>query len=253
MTNRWLLLLLAVSIALLTACHLDEWSDSKRFQEDFHHSYDFGPGGRLYVENLNGPIEIEGWDRQTVEISGAKYASTEKARDALRVDILASAASIRVRAVRPSGYGGNMGARFLIKAPRQTVLEKIRTSNGAIRVKNIEAEARLETSNGSVTVNELEGGLEARTSNGSIRLELPAWKNTDVDASTSNGSITLRLPDGAGAEVNARTSNGSISCDFDLAGGGTRKRTRLDGVIGAGGPKLTLKTSNGSIRIQRIG
>ena len=113
------------------------------------------------------------------------------------------------------------------------------------------------TSNGAVqaSLSAVEPGrpLRVKTSNGRIDLALAGWKDTDVEASTSNGAITVRLPEGAGARLNARTSNGAITSDFEVSGAGAHKRTHLEGLIGSGGPRLSLTTSNGSIRIEGKG
>ncbi|RPI09903.1 MAG: hypothetical protein EHM65_08680 [Acidobacteriales bacterium] len=204
--------------------------------------------------------------------------------------MVVSGDSIRVRTVRPSGHGGNMGASYLIRVPRRTALERIESSNGRIQVTGIEGAARLETSNGSIEANALSGALTARTSNGSVRvgrvlgelnidtsngsirasagkLERPVTLHTSngsielsvealggsgVNVSTSNASITLRLPSSAAASLTASTSNGSITNQFESEFRGRSGKNHLDGTIGAGGPRIRLDTSNGSIRLLRL-
>lgn len=69
---------------------------------------------------------------------------------------------------------------------------------------------------------------------------------------TSNGHITLHLPLEANARVLARTSNASITSEFDVRAEGELNKTRMDGVIGTGGPLLDLSTSNASIRLLKM-
>lgn len=292
MRGRLYLLPLTLALAGLMGCDLAEFGDSNRFQEDFHQTYPMHAGGRLYLENFNGSLEISGWDQDTVDISGTKYASTEQALSALKVDIVASDDSIRIRTVRPFERRGNMGARYVIRVPRRTSLERIQSSNGRIRVADIGAQARLETSNGSVEVtnaggpvtvktsngsvraSEIRGSVEATTSNGSIRVSLAKveerrpvrlhtsngsvelsvedLRNNDVVVTTSNASITVRLPGLVSANVKASTSNASITNEFDATFKGRSAKTSLEGTIGAGGPSLDLSTSNGSIKLLRM-
>ena len=75
MNPRCIALLPLACVALLTGCGLDELVNSQRHRQDFRYSYDFKPGGRLYVENENGQIEITGWDRDSAEVSGTKSAA----------------------------------------------------------------------------------------------------------------------------------------------------------------------------------
>jgi DUF4097 and DUF4098 domain-containing protein YvlB len=248
-------------------CDIEDWGHSERYTQDFSYSYDMKPGGRLYLESFNGSVEISGWDRETAEITGTKYASSQRDQDALKIDIVTSEDSVRVRTVRPSERRGGMGARYVIRVPRRTSLEQVQTSNGRISVQDIEGDARLHTSNGRVVARGLHGNLKVetsngkveadlidgavviRTSNGSVSLTLDAPPKKDVEIKSSNGSITLRMPDNAGGRVEAHTSNSSVSSEFNVATTKEARKNELEGTIGGGGPTLRLSTSNGSIKL----
>ena len=284
--------LLSAVVVSLVGCDFEEWGNTQRFQEDFNQSHPLKAGGRLYVETFNGSVEISGWDRETAEISGTKYASTEQARNALRVDIVATGDSVRIRTVRPTGHRGSMGAKYVIRVPNRTTLERVETSNGAVRIDGIEGDARVRTSNGSVRAGRLKGALEATTSNagveldevqgaavvetsnggiqaslrevaprqsvklttsnGGIELAMGSFKENEIEAATSNGGITLRLPATTAARLKANTSNASVSSDLEVKSAGEPGKNHLEGTIGAGGPPITLTTSNGSIRIHKM-
>src|SRR5690242_12324618 len=141
-------LLLAPAFLLLAGCDFEDLGSSDRYTADFHYSYPLKSGGRLSVENFNGSIEIASWDQDSVDISGVKYAGTPELRDAIKIDIVNTADSVHVRTVRPSERRGNMGAKYVIKVPRKTELERITSSNGGIRVSDVEGPARLRSSNG---------------------------------------------------------------------------------------------------------
>src|SRR5579864_8972086 len=126
-------LLLPVLAAALTGCDLEDLADNGRFSSDFHYAYPLRPGGSLSVESFNGGVEVTGWDRDTVDISGTKYGPTQQAADGLRIDIDKAPDSVSIRAVRPSDRRNNQGARFVIKIPRGVALARIVTSNGGIR------------------------------------------------------------------------------------------------------------------------
>jgi DUF4097 and DUF4098 domain-containing protein YvlB len=271
MRSTLLLPVLAAALLSLSACDFDDFADGARYTSDFHHSYPMAANGRLAVETFNGSIEVTGWDEPTVDISGTKYARTQQAADDLQVSIDHSANVVTVRVVRSSMTRMNQGARFVIKVPRSAVLERLTSSNGSIRTIDGVGPTRLRTSNGGIRVTGLKGTLEAQTSNGSINAELTAAEgpvrldtsngsielrlpgkfDDDVRAHTSNGSITVRAPEKLNARLAARTSNGRISSDHEVRASGEISKTRLEGVVGAGGPLLDLSTSNGGIRITR--
>jgi Putative adhesin len=233
MRRRWLLAPFLCGLLWLTACDWEDFGSSDRFTEDFHQTHALKAGGRITLETFNGSVEISGWDQDTVDISGTKYAATAELRDALKIEITPSADSIYIRTVRPSTRG-NMGARYVIKAPRRVDLERIVSSNGAIRVNDILGMMRLKTSNGALRAVNLKGSLDAVTSNGSAELQ-----NVEGTTSikTSNGRVRAEAIRG-GLEV--ETSNGGISAQVSKIEAG--KSVRL--YTSNGGVDLTMDVFN---------
>ena len=274
MRARLALLAVPSCLLLMAGCEFVDFGDSSRFQEDFHENHPMKAGGRIYLESFNGSVDISGWDQDSVDISGTKYASSEQMLRALKIDIVASGDSIRIRAARPSDRWGNMGARLTIRVPRSTSLERVSTSNGSITATGIDAPVRLRTSNGRVSVDGVRGALDVSTSNGSIRavvasagdsqpvrlhtsngsVELSVEKmgRSDITVTSSNASLTVRLPDGIAADVSASTSNGSITNEFESSFQGRSDKRHLEGRIGGGGPTLELATSNGRISLRKL-
>jgi len=284
--------LLIPALAVLSlgsgGCYIGDFGDGMRYNRDFHYSYPLSANGRVEVETFNGSVEITGWDQNTVDISGSKWGPTESAADALRIDTDHTADSVSVRAVKPSEWRQNLGARFEIKVPKGAVLDRIVTSNGSIRTEDGAGPARMRTSNGSIHAQGLQGRLDAQTSNGPIELadvtgdailhtsnghihaqrlnggadattsnggidlELPGKLARDVRAHTSNGGITVRLQAPLNAHFMATTSNSSIQTDFDVRMSGELSKHHMEGSIGSGGPMIDLSTSNGSIRVLKF-
>lgn len=299
------------AVLLLTSCGAVDWGDARKYTEDFKHTYDLQPGGRVSVENSNGGVEVYAWDQPKIEITGTKFASREEDLARITIDIAATPGRIQIRTVRPTEASrrGSLGARYRIAVPRQTSLERVESSNGPVRVEGLEGEGRittsnasvritrhlgnvsLTTSNGPVDINEvqgtisvttsngpvtaaaLQGHIEAttsngpinvgitgtqpdkplrlRTSNGSIELTLAARPPGGVIATSSNGPITVRTAANTGFRLKAHTSNSRVQSDLPVTGVVEQSKSRLEGVIGGGGPLLNLTTSNGPIRIAK--
>ncbi len=225
-----LLPVLAIFLAGCDEIDLGGIGGSDRYREDFHQSFPLSAGGSLRVENFNGSVEISGWDKNTIDIDGTKYANTEYRLKEMRVDIVPSGNSISIRTLPPLDHRGNAGARFVIHVPRKTELASIVSSNGAIRVESIEGSTHLRTSNGSVHATALVGPLEVATSNGSVEVSDVTGDTTlhttngtiraDVrkgrfGASTSNGSINVRLMEADANPVRLESSNGHIDLTMD--------------------------------------
>ena len=224
---------LGLSMFMLTAC--EDWdigSSSDRYREDFHYSYPLSAGATVQLVTSNGAVEIVGWDKNTVDIDGTKYASTEDRLHDLKVEVTPSQSSISIRAVMPYQRFGNYGARFTIHVPRRIELQSIATSNGPIRIESLDGRASLKTSNGGIKVFMFRGTLDAQTSNGSIDLAEVTGdtslhtsnggikaevKKGSFEATTSNGSITARLIEPDTHPVHLGSSNGHIDLTLDAA------------------------------------
>lgn len=231
---------------LLTGCDLDEFGQTDRFKEDFH--YTLKPTDRLSVENFNGSVEIAGWDEPTIEVTGVKYASTEDRLKELKVEVHETGSLTEFRTYRTSGFYGNQGARYVIRAPRKTLVDRVVSSNGTVRVHDMTGAARVRTSNGAIRMENVSGGVVAETSNGAIELDMVkgglSLKTSNgrieaneitgqCEAETSNGPVTLRYKDGPDGPMRIHTSNGSVEV--------TMVRSPKDTV--------RMETSNGAIRL----
>ncbi len=207
---------LAVGLLLLPACDISDFGDVGRFTKDVHYSYPLQANGRLQVETFNGSVEVSDWEQNVVDVSATKYGPTQQEADDLKIDIDHSSDVVAIRVIRPSMRRNNQGASFVIKIPRGALLDRIVTSNGAIRASAGNGPARLRTSNGAIHVTGFHGRLDAQTSNGGVDLE---DVEGDITTHTSNGHIHIdRLKGG----LEATTSNGGIRAQIDSIDGPVR-------------------------------
>jgi hypothetical protein len=220
---------------VLAGCDFDDFNS---FQADFHYHYDLRPGGRLDIDNANGSVEIVGWDRHEVEITGVKYASRQSLLDEVRIDIRNAPDSISIHTSRPSYPGWilslKIGARYTIHVPRQTVIDRVSTSNGPIMIRDIGSPDSLrtltlrtsnsliraenvagvidaQTSNGGVDLDQIDGGATVRTSNGRVTVRLNHLKDSPLRVVTSNGSVDLTVRNQPEDAIRAETSNAGIT------------------------------------------
>ncbi len=218
---------IAIALAGMTACDIEDWGDFQKYQRDFHYAYPLKADGRVSVEGFNGSIDISGWDQDSVDISGTKYGPTVEAAEALKIEVENAADHVSVRAVRPSDRRNNEGARFTLRIPRKAILDRLTTSNGSIHTQDGAGPARLRTSNGSIHVQDLKGNLDATTSNAAVELMSVAG---DAVVHTSNGHVHADQLTGT---LEANTSNAGIQAAIAE----TTRPIRLD-------------TTNGSVELQ---
>jgi DUF4097 and DUF4098 domain-containing protein YvlB len=204
MRNCVRLLPLTLAFLLVGCVEIGDFGDSEAFKQEVHSTYPL-TAGSISVETFNGSIELRGWEQNSVEVNATKYASTQAALDSTKIDVNATAGSVRIRASRPTDMFRRGGVRFTIRVPRKTVLELISTSNGHLRIEDVDGRAQLRTSNGTIRIDRLTGELDARTSNGGIEVDA---LDGNAKLHTSNGSIRAETTHGS---FEAGTSNGSIN------------------------------------------
>lgn len=235
------------SLALLGGC--DANGGFGQVTEDFHYSYPLQSGGQLELTNTNGSVEISGWDRDSVDVSGTKYASDQTALNDIKVNVSASGNRASIATEMPgSHWHGSWGVRFHVRVPRKIRLERAETTNGSVTVEDLEGGGRIRSTNGRLSLGRLSGDYDVQTTNGSIQvddcigvekaettngtirgrikqgaiqaqstngtLDLTIEKPLDsrpMRLSTTNGSLTLALAEFHGNPVNAETSHGSVT------------------------------------------
>lgn len=179
-------------------------------KEDFHYSYPLASGGTLDLTNANGSVQISGWDKNTIDISGTKYApDTDGLKDVqVKASVHGSKATIETIAPQHS-FHGSYGAAYVIHVPRKISLEQVHTTNGSVSVEDLEGGGRVTSTNGRISMNHATGDYNVHTTNGAIHLDDCSGV---FRAESSNGSIKGNLAAGA---IDANTTNGPVDFTID--------------------------------------
>lgn len=219
---------------LLSFYGCDDFNGFGRVQQDFHYSYDMKPGGHLDVENRNGSISIIGWDRDTIDVAGTKYAPDEAALKEVRIKVDVNGSSASITTESP-GEWGNYGASYTIHLPRNTAVSRAKSTNGSLSAEDLNAGGSLATTNGRVNLRRDAGNFEIRSTNGAIEFEdcsgLERAETTNgavrgsiqqgaFDVHTVNGAVELTLAKPApDQELRASTTNGPLRLELDQFAG----------------------------------
>src|SRR6202795_3164579 len=168
--------------------------------KDFNQSYPLQPGGTFELQNVNGPVQVEGWDRNVIEIHAVKIAK-EKESDLDRVSIEVDAKPNDVSVVTryPQNEGVEVAVEYTIRVPHGARVEHIGTVNGTVKIAGVESVEELRTVNGNIEVYEGGGSVHAHTTNGNVHVELAHLGATrdekdEATAETTNGSLLLAVP-----------------------------------------------------------
>ncbi len=223
------------------------------------------------VSNINGQVEITGWNGSTVELTAVKRSSVGQA-DLANINISAIATS-NTRLDIKTTYSGPSTTQpsvdMTLKVPVNVTIGTVASSNGAIRISGIKGDAILSTSNGAITVNQVNGSVSAATSNGAVEIrgttgitsvhtsnaaisaEVRGIRD-DVTIDTSNGAITVYLSPQLNATVDASTSNARVTVQGITLNVSLLQETHMVGTLGTDGNRITIRTSNANVYIDGV-
>jgi tRNA A-37 threonylcarbamoyl transferase component Bud32 len=238
------------------------------FQQDFNQTLPLAANGRLSLDNVNGRIEIAGWDRHEVAIKALKHGKTRESVEAAKIIINSRPDEILIHTEQPSSVTGfpwswlwlknskrNDGiVDYAIQVPQNARLKNISSVNGHIVIEDVSGDIEASTVNGQTQVQGAGGNLKLSTVNGRIEAQLASLgRGQSVSLDAVNGQLEAILPSNADANVSASTLNGGISSEF--ASLVVKKEfpvgSHLKGKLGNGGAQVKASTVNGGIRFRK--
>lgn len=220
--------------------------------EQFHRTVPLAADGRVSLDNINGNVEITGWDRNEVQIDAVKTARDQQRLNEARIDVDVAGNSVRIKTHYPDNHTNNNPASvfYQLHVPRNARLDEINLVNGSLDVQKVGGDIKANLVNGKLRAHDLAGRADLSTVNGSIEANYVSLNDVrNVKLSSVNGSIELMIPQSSNAHVEANTVSGSIHTDFSLQVKGGFVGHSIDANLGNGGPDIELNNVNGSIHI----
>jgi DUF4097 and DUF4098 domain-containing protein YvlB len=227
----------------------------------------------VVLDTFDGAIEIHSWDRDEVEVEIEKRANEQSQIDEIKIHAEQRGNRIELRVTGPAhefhmtiGRNLSPSARLRVALPRASRVQAT-SSDGSIRIADVEGTIVLRTADGSVAATRVSGDISVRTDDGTIRMERAAGKldletgdgsivveakptvlrvktadgtiraqidsdsqmTEDWDLSTEDGSVILTLPSSFNGELDAETRDGSVRTTHPLLRSADRERSNDDG------------------------
>jgi len=222
--------------------------------QTFHHVYPLAAGGNFALENVNGSVSVEGWDRDEVDVSAVKTARNDPSdAEAVKIEVDSGPNCVSVHTRYPKGDGAEVAVDYHVRVPYRVLLGHVETVNGSVIIRGIEGSGELHSVNGNVEVTNSSGRFNAKTTNGNLRLELRRLLDgAPMNLETVNGSVVLGLPRDARANVKVLSMNGEVDSDLPVISTASTPATRAyTGRIGTGtgGGDIFVHTVNGGVRL----
>lgn len=244
------LVFVALVVAPLSAMAEETKTEAKTYQ--------FDANGRVSVENINGSIEVSGWDKNEISLQYTMTADDKDDLENIKVDIEHSQDNFDVEVdINSDGFmnwGSNSGqVDFVLKVPQGASLRSIESVNGNIQIADVINEVSTSTVNGGILIKNAANDVTFGTVNGDAQVyfdQLPS--SSRVKGDSVNGDIDIYLPENDGFELRSDTVNGDLSNDFDInVDEGEYVGADMDGKYKSGGASLKLDTVNGDISVRK--
>ncbi|NNL95353.1 MAG: hypothetical protein HKO64_06985, partial [Xanthomonadales bacterium] len=156
--------------------------------------------------------------------------------------------------------------QFDITVPVATRLDVSTVNDGRIDIQGVTGIVTAGNVNGPISISGLYDCTALNNVNGEVKLSFARAPAQDCEIETINGDVILGMPDGAGLDVAMDLFNGKMKSDLPidpLALPASVRHTQANGRhqyqieqpagvrIAGGGPRFTISSMNGDIRIRR--
>lgn len=239
--------------------------------KEIHKTLPLNKDGELVLDTYKGSIRIDPWDRGEVDIV-AKIEADGTDRDAddavedTEIEIRGSDQRVSIKTdysevrERHSGLFGffNVGSQrlpfvhYTIKIPRSAEA-RVKDYKSESKITGMEGPLRLNTYKGEAKIFGHQGRLDLETYKGEVEISFDKLRD-DCSLETYKGEIRLQLPRGQGFTLDADMGRrADLDSDFGLGDLRSRRRSgdeRYRGDVNGGGPRVSLKSYKGEIRLR---
>jgi len=119
---------------------------------------------------------------------------------------------------------------------------------GRVELTQISGDVRIKAGTSRIRVDQQSGALTITAESGDIDIKTYLDSDKDFLVETASGSITFAVPPSASGSVRMETGSGKLDTELPLTFD-VFEKTRITGDFGDGGPKISLSTLSGNIKL----
>src|SRR5207237_9309586 len=142
-------------VSCLTACLVVVLAASAAscfaITKEINQTYPLQPGGTFELQNVNGTVDVQGWDRDTIEIHAVKTAKhKESDLELVSIEVDAKPGVVSVATRYPQNEGVEVAVEYTVRVPHCAHVDHLGTVNGTLRVSGGDGVHDLRTVNGNI-------------------------------------------------------------------------------------------------------
>jgi DUF4097 and DUF4098 domain-containing protein YvlB len=193
--------------------------------------------GAVEIDNLAGSVQVIGWQRNEVKVTGAL------SRDARGIEVEKLGDRIKIEVEMPRNLENVRGSELVVSVPAASRV-KVDSVSAGISVAGVVGSLDLETVSGNIDVAGQPVRIEAESVSGSIEIEeapddtelvsvsgdvTVQRANGDLEAESVSGNVVVK--GGALGRGSLGSVSGSVHCHADLIGGGKLEIESMSGNV----------------------
>jgi DUF4097 and DUF4098 domain-containing protein YvlB len=215
---------------------------------DFSAQKPADPAGTVEIVNVEGSIEVTGWNQPMVEVTGKLGTRVE------RVDVTSNANRTTIRVVIPNGgsnWHGETAADLKIHVPQNSSLD-VSLVSADLRTNGVGGNQHLQTVSGDIQGEVGGGELQVDTVSGDVNLTAHNGHNAqiksvsgDINLTGTSGDLSLNTVSGdtiATLGDLARAKLESVSGDINVTAGALAAQGQFEATTVSGDLKLHFAT-----------
>ena len=227
-------------------------------RDEARQTFRLGPGARVEVRNVNGPVEVATSDTDTAEVRVVRTADSAEDLEYGRVAVECSGTYLSVSGSQGGAGGlwrwlqgrGRVRQQVTLVLPRRVEFAASRV-NGQLRAGEIEGPVEVSHVNGSVEFAQAAGRFEVSHVNGGVKLTLSRPGERGLEVGHVNGNIEVRLKELVNADIDVERQNGGLA--FDVPNVTMQERYSRSNArvrFGSGGSPFRISHVNGNVRFE---
>ncbi len=218
------------------------------FAERIDQTQDADANGKVDVFNLSGDVEIVGWNRKQIQVTGEVGDDAEE----FIFERSGKVTTIKVKVPdRSHGHHKDVSSDLLIRVPKGSSID-VGTVSADISVEGVEGEQELQSVSGDVETEAFSTDIDIGTVSGDVDVE-GSGKDMEARLESVSGDVT-------GENLSGNIKAESVSGDIEIMQGDF-SRARIETVNGdvlfnavlRTDGKLDVETINGTVDITFIG
>jgi len=267
------LFLAALCVAVVLTAFISGCTDDETGPEvtaSFDEEYRANEKTTLSVENPGGLVTITGGKGASVVLNAVKRTRQgEDELDKVEITGFKSGNKLTIRAAWVSVLPPRVTVDMDITVPTYVTVDDVMISNGDVRISGTRGDTAVSCFNGDVVISDVDGYVTAAVENGNIDIRGTEGigdlkvKNGGIEAEvhdvrgdvtieSTNGGITLAIGPSLDALLSVTAKNGVVSVEGLPLEVTTATGTTVEGVLGTGGPTITITTTNGNVNVNSL-